>query len=50
MTCTRYQYKSDQINEDEMGRSCGTGGQKKNTYRILVGEHGINPLTLEMDI
>jgi hypothetical protein len=28
----------DQVKEDEMNRACGTNGEKKNSYRILVGK------------
>jgi hypothetical protein len=24
---------------DEMGRACSTNGEKRNAYRILVGDH-----------
>jgi hypothetical protein len=31
--------------EDEMGRPCGTNGEKRNSYRILVGKpEGKRPL------
>jgi hypothetical protein len=26
------------VKEDEMGRTCGTNGGKRNAYRILVGK------------
>jgi hypothetical protein len=26
------------VKEDEMGRACSTHGEKRNTYRILVGK------------
>jgi hypothetical protein len=29
----------DQDKEDEMGRACSTNGEKRNAYRILVGDH-----------
>jgi hypothetical protein len=29
---------SDQVKEDEMGRTCSTNGAKRNAYRILVGK------------
>jgi hypothetical protein len=25
------------VKEDEMGRACNTNGEKRNAYRILVG-------------
>jgi hypothetical protein len=28
----------DQVKEDEMDRACSTNGEKRNTYRILVGK------------
>jgi hypothetical protein len=30
--------KTDQVKEHEMGRACGTNGEKRNAYRILVGK------------
>jgi hypothetical protein len=33
------------VKEDEMGRACSTNGEKRNAYRILVGEpKGRRPL------
>jgi hypothetical protein len=28
---------NDQVKEDEIGRACSTNGEKRNAYRILVG-------------
>jgi hypothetical protein len=28
---------NDQVKEDEMDRACNTNGEKRNAYRILVG-------------
>jgi hypothetical protein len=34
----------NQVKEDEMGRACRRNGEKRNAYRILVGEpEGKNP-------
>jgi hypothetical protein len=34
-----------QVKEDEMGRACSTNGEKRNAYRILVGQpEGKRPL------
>jgi hypothetical protein len=36
---------NDQVKEDEMGRACSTNGEKRNAYRILVGNpEGKRPL------
>jgi hypothetical protein len=33
------------VEEDEMGGSCGTNGEKRNTYRLLMGKpEGKRPL------
>jgi hypothetical protein len=33
------------VKEDEMGRACGTNGEKRNAYRIFVGKpEGKRPL------
>jgi hypothetical protein len=29
--------QNDQVKEDEMGRACSTNGEKRNAYKILVG-------------
>jgi hypothetical protein len=35
----------DQVKKDEMGGACNTNGEKRNTYRILVGKpEGKRPL------
>jgi hypothetical protein len=40
ITCTL-----DQVKEDERGRACSTNGEKRNAYRILVGNpEGKRPL------
>jgi hypothetical protein len=37
--------KVDQVKEDEMGRACSTNEEKRNAYRILVGNpEGKRPL------
>jgi hypothetical protein len=37
--------QDDQVKEDELGRTSRTHGEKRNTYRILVGNpHGKRPL------
>jgi hypothetical protein len=34
-----------EVKEDGMGRACSTSGEKKNSYRILVGKpEGKRPL------
>jgi hypothetical protein len=36
---------NDQVNEDEMGMTCSTNGEKRNAYGILVGKpEGKRPL------
>jgi hypothetical protein len=29
---------NDQVKDNEMGRACSTNGEKRNAYRILVGQ------------
>jgi hypothetical protein len=42
ITCTLHQML---FKEDEMGRACSTNGEKRNAWRILVGEpEGERPL------
>jgi hypothetical protein len=37
--------KSDQVKEDEMGRAYSTNVEKRNEYRVLVGDpKGKRPL------
>jgi hypothetical protein len=37
--------QNDQVEEDEVGGVCGTNGEKKNAYRLLVGkQEGKRPL------
>jgi hypothetical protein len=37
--------QNDRVKENEMGRPCGTHGEKRNVYRILVGNpKGKRPL------
>jgi hypothetical protein len=37
--------KNNQVEEDEMGGSCSLMGEKRNTYRVLVGKpEGRRPL------
>jgi hypothetical protein len=39
ITCTFSKYNdNDHVKEDKMGRACSTNGEKRNAYRILVGE------------
>jgi hypothetical protein len=36
---------NDQVKEDEMGKACSTKGEKRNAYRILLGNpEGKRPL------
>jgi hypothetical protein len=35
-----YSSPSNQVKEDEMGRSCIMKGEKRNTFRLLVGKPG----------
>jgi hypothetical protein len=35
MHCTKC-YSCYQIKEDKMGRACGTKGQKRNIYRVVI--------------
>jgi hypothetical protein len=30
--------KNNQVKEDEMGRTCSTNREKRNSYRILMGK------------
>jgi hypothetical protein len=41
---TKYN-QNNQVEEDEMGGSCSTNGEKRNAYRLLVGKsQGKRPL------
>jgi len=31
-------YSSDQFKKDEMGGTCGTYGERRGTYRVLLGK------------
>jgi hypothetical protein len=46
ITCTLSKYNQNyQVKEHEMGRACIVTGEKRNTYRILVGKpEGKRPL------
>jgi hypothetical protein len=45
ITCTPHQTQNDQVKEYKMGRACSTNGEKRNSYRILVGKpEGKRPL------
>jgi hypothetical protein len=39
MICIFTRYSGDDIQKTEMGGACGTYGDRRDVYRVLVGRH-----------
>jgi hypothetical protein len=41
----KFLLENKKVEEDEVGRTCGTNGEKRNVYRLLIGKpEGKRPL------